>query len=94
MPGAIVKIARNFQVTVPKYVRESLGVKIGDLVSFEMKPDGQTVITPLTMVKKGQSYYFSEKWQNELAESEKELDKGHFKTFKTVKDLKKHIGDL
>ena len=33
------------QVTIPKAVRDLLGIKPGNAVSFDMAPDGQVVIT-------------------------------------------------
>jgi antitoxin PrlF len=33
------------QVTIPKAVRDLLGIKPGNAVNFEMSPDGQVVIS-------------------------------------------------
>lgn len=93
MSGGIAKIARNFQVTVPKYVRQAMKVKVGDLVSFEITEDGQTLITPVSMIHREQAYYWGPKWRKEIQKSEKELKSRSAKTFKTVGDLKKHLGD-
>ena len=41
--GAHSKVTRNFRVTIPKAVREHMGVKAGDLVSFEFR-DGELVL--------------------------------------------------
>ena len=93
MPGAIAKIARNYQVTVPKYVRKSMNVKVGDLVSFEITEDGRTMMSPVSMVRREQAYYWAAKWQREIRKSEKELKSKRTKSFKTVLELKKHLGD-
>jgi len=36
------------QVTIPKDVREHLGVDTGDRLSFVVQPDGTVLVTPLT----------------------------------------------
>ena len=41
----IMKIMENGQVTIPKKIRDELGLKKGDLVEAERK-DGQILITP------------------------------------------------
>ncbi len=93
MPGAIAKIARNFQVTVPKYVRQAMHVKVGDIVSFEIAEDGQILLTPVTMVKKEHSYW-TPKWKREIKKSEEQKKKGQFNRNKSVEELNEHLGDL
>ena len=36
------------QITVPKEVREHLGVDTGDRLSFTVQPDGSVIVTPIT----------------------------------------------
>ncbi|GAB6945323.1 AbrB/MazE/SpoVT family DNA-binding domain-containing protein [Vulcanisaeta sp. JCM 14467] len=38
----LVKVTRNYQVTIPASVRERLGIRIGDLLSVEV--DGDRII--------------------------------------------------
>ena len=38
----LVKVTRNFQVTIPASIRERLGIKVGDLLSVEV--DGDRII--------------------------------------------------
>ena len=90
--STVTKVARNFQITVPKNIRESWSLKIGDVVSFEIK-NGQTILSPLAMVPKRQAYYWTDKTQSELKHAESELKKKKLKTFKTLHDLKKNFGD-
>jgi transcriptional regulator, AbrB family len=35
----LIKVTRNYRITIPAYVREKLGIKIGDLVSIEVRGD-------------------------------------------------------
>ena len=43
------------QVTVPKKVRELLGIKPGSKVTFELKPNGDVVLRPVTTSRKRRS---------------------------------------
>jgi AbrB family looped-hinge helix DNA binding protein len=46
MPTATV--TTKGQITIPKDVREHLGVETGDRISFVVRPDGTVLVTPLT----------------------------------------------
>ena len=35
----LVKVTRNYQVTIPASVRERLGIRVGDLLSVEVNGD-------------------------------------------------------
>ena len=35
----LIKVTRNYRITIPAYAREKLGIKIGDLVSIEVRGD-------------------------------------------------------
>ena len=52
MPWA--KVLRSGQVTFPKEVRESLNLKEGDIVDFEIKGSA-VVIRPKVMIDKGKA---------------------------------------
>lgn len=42
------EIERNFQIKVPKAVRDSISFKIGDIVKFDIK-DGELIVSPLNL---------------------------------------------
>ncbi len=46
----VMKIMENGQMTIPKQIRDELGLKKGDLVEAERK-DGQILITPKKSVE-------------------------------------------
>lgn len=48
---SIVKIMEHGQVTIPKKIRETLGLKKGDLAEAELRGD-EIVITPKRLVDK------------------------------------------
>ena len=90
MATTIVKIARHYQVVIPREIRERSNLKEGDFVSFEEK-DGEIVMIPVSVVKKDQAYFWSDKWQRKIKESESEIKKGHYKVYRSGAELKKGI---
>ncbi|MBI5418364.1 AbrB/MazE/SpoVT family DNA-binding domain-containing protein [Candidatus Poribacteria bacterium] len=90
MSNTISKIARHYQVTIPRSIRKISGLKEGELINFEVR-DGEIVITPVCVVKKDQSYFFNEKWQKTINNSEEEIIKGNYKVYHNSKELEKGI---
>ena len=90
MSIVVSKIARHYQVTIPRIIREISGLKEGELVNFEVR-NGEIIITPVCVVKKEQAYFFSPKWQKAVKKSEEELKKGHYKVYRSGKGLEKDI---
>jgi len=86
------KIARHFQVTIPKYIRELLELHEGDIINFEIR-DNKIILTPVVLKSKDQAYFWTEKWQEEIKQAEKDLRKGDYKKFKSVKEMRDHFSD-
>ena len=87
------KVARNFQVVVPARIRESIKLKIGDIVNFQLMEDGSIKLTPMVLKRKDQEYFWTPKWQEEYKTSMKEYQEGKYKLYKSVKALKRDLGD-
>jgi len=52
----LVKVTRNYQVTIPASIRERLGIKIGDLLSVEVDGDRiilRKVVQEIPMIRLG-----------------------------------------
>jgi len=88
--AGISKVARHFQITVPKYIREVLRLHEGDLVNFEIR-NNKVAFTPVVLRNKEQAYFWTESWQSEIRKSEENLKKGNFKKFKSIKEMRKHF---
>jgi AbrB family looped-hinge helix DNA binding protein len=69
MPWA--KVLRSGQVTLPKEVRESLNLKEGDIVDFQIK-GSEVVIRPKVMIDKGKAEVW--KMLDEMHEKMKDED--------------------
>lgn len=90
MSTTIAKIARHYQITIPRSVRQNSGLKEGDLVNFEIR-NGEIVMNPICIVKKDQAYFFNPKWQKEIKTSEEEIKKGRYKAYHSGRELKEEI---
>lgn len=88
----VAKVLRNFQITVPKKLREKFRLKEGEMVRMEERPEG-ILVCPLEMVDRSQTWFWSKEWQKGEKEVDAEIRRGKLKRFATVdsflKDLKK-----
>lgn len=90
MSTEVAKIARHYQVTIPLNIRKISRLKEGELVNFEVR-NGEIIMSPVCVVKKKQSYFFNEKCQKTIKKSEEEIKKGHYKVYRSGKELEKDI---
>ena len=90
MLEVIGRIARNGHLTIPSKIRKILNIEDGDIVRFTVE-DNKIVIALGLIVDKDQAYFFSERCQREIKESEKEFKEGKYSSFSSIKDLKKAV---
>ena len=90
MLESIGRIARNGHLTIPSKIRKILNIPDGDIVRFTVE-DNKIVIAPGVIVDKDQAYFFSERCQKEMRESDKEFKEGKYSSSASIKDLKKAI---
>ena len=45
------KVTRKFQITIPKEIRERLGIKVGDIIHWEVKESGEIILRKIDKVK-------------------------------------------
>jgi len=51
------------------------------------------VIRPIVEIPRTQVWFWSKGWQDQLAQSKKDIEKGKAKVFKSVKEARKHFDD-
>jgi antitoxin MazE len=90
--GATVKVREKFQVTIPEEVRAKIPLSVGERVEVEAR-GAEIVIRPVIEVPRGQAWVWSKEWQEQIARSRKDIEKGKVKVFKSVKEARKHVGD-
>jgi antitoxin MazE len=87
------KITRNFQVSIPKKVREALGLLEGDFVEVQER-DGEIVMVPKRLIDADQAWFWTPEWQRGERDVDEEVRAGRLVgPFKTVEEMKKHFGD-
>ena len=58
----LIKVRKNFQVTIPLSLRRLIHLAEGDLVEAEVK-DGALVLRPVKVVHPDQEYFYTKEWQ-------------------------------
>jgi AbrB family looped-hinge helix DNA binding protein len=87
-----VKVREKFQVTIPDGVRAHIPLKVGEKVEVIARR-GEIVIRPIVEVPREQAWFWATEWQQQLAQSRKDLESGRIRTFKSVKEARKSLGD-
>lgn len=73
-------------VTLPKKIRDKLNIVPGDSVDVLVR-DGEVVLRPVKVIPKSQAYFWTEKVQKRIKESEKDLEAGRYKEFTDAEEL-------
>ena len=71
----LATVSSKFQISLPKALRERLGLKPGDHLVVE-EHEGNLVLTPAETVPKGQLYFWSKRWQEGERKAEEDLAAG------------------
>jgi AbrB family looped-hinge helix DNA binding protein len=87
-----VRVREKYQVTIPEEVRMKIPLKVGERVEVTARGT-EIVIRPIVEIPRDQAWFWSKEWQEQVAQSIKDLQKGKIKVFKSVKEARKHFGD-
>jgi AbrB family looped-hinge helix DNA binding protein len=71
----LVKVKRNYQITIPQGLRKFFRLAVGDYVEVDVQ-DGTLVIRPVKVVHPDQEYFFTKEWQEKEAEADRDLAAG------------------
>ena len=81
------KVTRNFQVSIPKEIRDRLGIEQGDLIEVA-ELDGQIIMIPKRLIDADQAWFWSREWQDGEREAQADIDGGSLiGPFATVDEL-------
>lgn len=89
--SSIVKIQRNFQVTIPAEIREKAHIEVGDLVDFEISKEG-ILIKPQETIDRSQAWFWSNEWQAEEKKAEDDFRKGKALESKDIETFLEELG--
>ena len=90
--GTTVKVREKYQVTIPENVRNKIPLKVGERVEVVARGK-EIIIRPVVEVPRDQAWFWSREWQEQIAQTRRDLDKGKVKIFKSVKEARKEFGD-
>jgi AbrB family looped-hinge helix DNA binding protein len=71
----LVKVKRNYQITIPQNLRRIIRLTVGDYVEVDIQDD-TLVIRPVKVIHPGQEYFFTKEWQEKEAEADKDIVEG------------------
>lgn len=88
---SVVKITRNGQVSIPKEIRERLGIEEGDLIEL-IEQDGRIVMVPKRLIDADQAWFWTKEWQEKERGADEDISAGRVSgPFKNVDELLKHL---
>jgi AbrB family looped-hinge helix DNA binding protein len=87
-----VKVREKYQVTIPEEIRQKIPLNVGERVEVTAR-GAEIIIRPIVEIPRDQAWFWSKEWQNQVAQSIKDLEGGRMKVFKSVKEARKHFGD-
>lgn len=71
----LVKVKRNYQITIPQSLRKFFRLAVGDYVEVDLQ-DETLVIRPVKVIHPDQEYFFTKEWQEKEAEADKDIAEG------------------
>jgi antitoxin MazE len=71
----LATVSPKFQVSLPKALRDRLGLRPGDRLVVEEK-EGNLILTPAATVPRGQLYFWSRRWQEGELKAEQDINAG------------------
>lgn len=71
----LATISSKFQISLPKALRDRLGLRPGDYLVVEER-EGNLVLTPAAAVPKGQLFFWSQRWQEGENKAERDIAGG------------------
>ena len=86
----LVNVMEKGLVTLPKKIRDALHIAPGDAVDVEVR-DGEVVLRPVKVIPKSQAYFWTDKVQKRIKDSEKDIEAGRFKDYEDADELLKDL---
>ncbi|MBS3983781.1 MAG: AbrB/MazE/SpoVT family DNA-binding domain-containing protein [Dethiobacter sp.] len=84
--GTLIKLRNRAQITLPKEVVKTLGLKNGDDLEIEIKR-GRVIITPIAVIPKDELWAWKPEIRAAIEEGRKEVREGKLKTYVSVDEM-------
>ena len=75
MESELVQLRSKSQLTLPSFVRKTLGLDEGDLLDVSVR-DGEIVLRPKRLIDSAQSWFWSQRWQKGEKQAEQDISTG------------------
>jgi AbrB family looped-hinge helix DNA binding protein len=92
VPPQLATIRTKGVVTIPQEVRRVVRLQEGDEVLVTVR-DGEVVLTPATVVPRGQAWFWTEEWQAGEAEADADIEAGRVTRYDTDEDFLASLED-
>ena len=87
----LVKVKKNYQITIPQNLRRMIRLAVGDYVEVDLQDD-MLVIRPVKVIHPDQEYFFTKEWQEKEAEADRDIAAGKMAgPFETPEDALKAL---
>ncbi|HAM88608.1 MAG: Transcriptional regulator, AbrB family [Candidatus Falkowbacteria bacterium GW2011_GWC2_38_22] len=91
----LIRIKKNFQITLPGNIRKKMNVSEGDFVNATIDNLGGINIRPVKMIDPSQAYYWTKEWQQAEKEADDDIKNGRVSgPFKNAKEVIHHLNSL
>ena len=88
---ALVKIRKNYQITLPRHLRHKLNLSQGGYLEIEIQNES-IVLKPVKVIQPDQEYFYTKQWQEKETEVDDEIRRGDIVgPFDNVKDALKAL---
>ena len=87
----LVKVKKNYQITIPQNLRKMIRLTVGDYVEVDLQED-MLVIRPVKVIHPDQEYFLTKEWQEKEAEADRDIAAGKMAgPFETLEDALKAL---
>jgi antitoxin PrlF len=79
--ASVTTIRSKGQITIPRQIRQALGVDEGDQVEFDVTPDGIVTLRGMKMIPADQAWFWTPEWQAGEREADADIAAGRTEYF-------------
>jgi AbrB family looped-hinge helix DNA binding protein len=79
--ASVTTIRSKGQITIPRPIRQALGVEEGDQVEFDVTPDGTVTLRGMKLVPADQAWFWTPEWQAGEREADADIAAGRTEYF-------------
>ena len=73
-------------ISIPRGIRKQLNINEGDVLDVRVD-NNKIIIEPMKLVPSSQTYFWSNKVQNDLLEAKNDVDSGNVREFNSVSEF-------